>query len=75
MKSVDMPDKESTKIQLTEARAAAKEREARLIANHRRTFVERYVLAVAAGGSVPNLEFDLEHAGKLYDAIYPEESQ
>jgi hypothetical protein len=72
MKSVDMPDKESTKIQLTEARAAAKEREARLIANHRRAFIERYVLAVASGGSVPNLEFDLEHAGKLFDAMYPE---
>jgi hypothetical protein len=47
--------------------------EIRLI--RRSAFIERYVLAVAYGGSVPNLEFDLDNAGKLFDAIYPEESQ
>ena len=40
-------------------------------AANRAGFIERYILAVANGGSVASIEFDIEHAGKLFDAIYP----
>ena len=34
-------------------------------------FIREYLLALAQGGHPPNLEHDVEHAGKLFDAIYP----
>jgi hypothetical protein len=39
----------------------------------RAAFIERYLIAVAQGGKVASAEFDIPHAGNLFDVLYPAE--